>query len=320
MHKSFSGMSSQTGTLLGSLPDGEFVFAMGHKSSAAQAQQAVEAFNNFMSTISMAHPEKKEALDAFKKPIGAIVAKARNGALSIAKLPNADHGMYGLAAVITVDGAAEDACSEFSSIVSVMKEELKDDAETGDFVNALSFKREAETVGSTAVHHITVAVPDDANDSAKALIGKLFGSEGIVLRLGAVRDDRVLLTLGGGKDYFATAMDAARSDDAPLAKAKSIQSLTQFKDRKRGAEAYIAVDRLVRMIGEMIPKEDQPMPFEIRDIESTVAVVSGPVGKAGSHSDIFIPMDAMLAVKDMIMNNMGMQMNAGDAPPPPQEQ
>ncbi len=314
----FQSAPSTGESLLKGLPADDYILAAGQISNKEQAEQAITMLDKLIiNTVTLGHAEKGEqrtVLDDLSKPIHSLVRNARAVATSVSVLPPpAEQGMVGMLTVFTVERDADSVADDFGEIVKSIKEYFKDNENVAELVNALAFKRDAETIGSTKVHHLTITLPENADEGAKKILKTVLGPDGITIRFGAVDDTHVLITLGGGKARFALGVEHARMGKSPLGDTDGIQSVARIPDRELNSEMYLAVDRLVNLLGRIIPKDEQPMLLQMPDLKSPIAVESGPAGTAGSHADVYIPIEVIVAVKDMIMNGMGANMNAAPA-------
>jgi hypothetical protein len=238
-----------------------------------------------------------------------LIGDIRHMSMSVSGLPPDQDGMIGVTVLLTTEGKSAKVCSTMSEMVAGMVKVFADNEEAREWVSLFEYKAGAETSGSVKVDHFTIKLPSEVDGEDREKANKIIGKEGILLRVAAVTDQRVAITFGGGSERLAQVVKAAQTDAAPLASDEGIQRVSAFLPKKRSAEGYLAVDRLLTMIGEIAKVAGKPLGVTMPEINAPIAFVTAPAGKAGSQNDVFVPLEAIVAVKDAVINAMGQKMN-----------
>ena len=90
--------------------------------------------------------------------------------------------------------------------------------------------------------------------------------------------------------------------------------------KKRAQEGYLALDTGAKLVSEIAKIIDEPLPFAVPEVNAPIVIAASMTGKTGQQSDVFIPMEVIMAAKDVVQALMmgGMQ-PAPAASPQPEE-
>ena len=299
-------LASQPATdkcLLTGLPADEYILAFGLVGSQAQADLTAQSVDqiaqNPMLAMMGADP------DSVKKVTGAVSAMVRNLrglSFSVSGLTG-DTGGIAITKVVTVAGDAPATVQQFSDLVSALST-LMPSAEYQKAIKAVHYKSAVETVEGVSVGHLAVALDQiegvSADDLAK--LQKVMGNEGLLFRIAAVDDTHLVATLGGGTSRLASVINTVKSGAAPLGEDKGIQKIAKTLRAKRTAEGYFAFDNLMHVASRMATAMGEPVPPQVPQLDAPVAMVSGPVAAGEYQLDISVPMELIVALKDLSMS------------------
>lgn len=314
MGKSFRAAPATTESLLTGLPSEPFVLAAGMAASESQSRLNAESVDKMLTTKgAQGGPEVAAVLEGLRPMIKYLIGSIRHLSMSIAPLRAGPNGMIGMTVVLTTEGDSKKVCTTIGEMIDRVKKGLAENEDAAEILNLVEYKAGAEKSGTVQVDHLMVSYPSEGSQEWREQADKILGAEGVLFRIAAVGDKRVAIAFGGGSERFAAVVKAARLNKASLADDEGIKRVSAFVPKKRSSEGYIAVDRLVRMIGEIAKVGDFPWPVVMPEINAPIAMVSAPAGKAGLQNDLFIPMEVIVAAKDAAMNAMAQRMT----PPPP---
>lgn len=310
--KAISSGKPTSKSLLTGLPKDNFVLALGAEMSEAEAafsaEQVTAALSNPMLTATM-DEEQVRKLTAFMTN---TTKDLRGFALSFSGLPSGPDGVVGMTKVVTVAGGAANKCTQLSEVLALLPAMIPV-PEAQQLFAAMNYAVGAEDIGGVSVNHLILSVDQlpDATPEKIAQVKKLFGQEGVLFRLAALDDNHIVATLGGGAERFGKVLEVAKSGNAPLSEDQGIQNVAGLLRKERSVEAYLALDHLASAAEEIAKIFDEQIPFRFTEVNAPVGMVAGIVGPGESQMDIAVPMELVVAVKDVAMS-----MSGGHAPPP----
>jgi len=220
-------------------------------------------------------------------------------------LAGGDGGLVGLTLLLETRDAEK--CIRLLEGILAAAAKVSTDEEVLGYFTPLSFAPATEEVANTKVHELRYDVsklaevdPDDFEE-LKPVIGK----DGLLFRLAAVGSKRVLVAFGGGTERMAKLIEAARTDEAPLAADAGIQRVHKHLPEKPVAEFYVAVDRIVQWYQKAAEAMDEePLPIEAPTLHAPLAMATTS-GKTWTQTDLFVPAELMVAIKDATMKMLG---------------
>ncbi|MCP4589335.1 MAG: hypothetical protein GY842_01190 [bacterium] len=319
----FRGMASQKGTegsLLVGLPRERSVLSYG----AVSSKEASAAGANMLSQM-LENPQVQAlGLDPVKiKEVVALLEKQfermRGVAVNVCALPEGPDGLVSMVKVVTVDGDPREVLSHTAELVASVKGGLIPQEGAAGVLDALAYRSGAETLAGVSVDHLVVDLtkavdPDDPETEAwLGQITKVLGKEGILVRLAAVGEHHVVVTFGGGAARFEQVAGLVSAGQAPLAQDGGIQRTGAQLPAPRSAEGYLQVDQLLDLIATIARVADAQMPpLSLGELNAPIAFGAQPVEPGGIQAVVFIPMELVIAVKDLAMG-----MATAIPPPPP---
>ncbi len=317
-------LGSQRGTndsLLLGLPKERYLFAYGAVSNKEAGEMGAgmlaKALNNPQLQALKLDPAKLERAKAI---LTAMVKPLRTLSVGISGLPEGPDGVVALTKVTGVEGDAKQIMTSFAELIALVKGGLITDERAAPVLAALEYRPGAETIGGVAVDHLSFDLakafgPDaEKAQQAVAVISKVLGKDGLLVRTGAVDATHLIMTFGGGAERFKTVAALVKEKQAPLADDGGVQRSRATLPSIRTAEAYLAVDQLLSVIGAVAKAADQPMPpLSLGELNAPVALATEPVETGGVQAEVFVPMELVIAVKDLAMSTMSRP--AGRAPP-----
>jgi len=120
---------------------------------------------------------------------------------------------------------------------------------------------------------------------------------------------------------MAQVLTTAKTGASPLSKVPAIANAAARLPKKRVAETYFAVDSLLRVIVDVAKQfAGSEPPFKVPTIDVALAA-SFSSDRNGLRSDLHVPIEVAMAVKDMILEAIARQMSQptepGQAQPTP---
>jgi hypothetical protein len=309
----FKDIKPQTASLLAGLPQEKFCLAFGSvggptQSTEKMTKDAEQQIDGLLKAFQL-----HELVDAKKvKPVVAdyvaLLQMIGHQAVSISVLPKGSDGVLGASILLKVKDSGK-AIETVRKIIKGLRE-ISEDEEIRLYTSMLDCKSEAETIDGTAVDHLTIELSklvDEGEMEQEDLdsIGKVFGKDGMLIRMAPVGSDAYLLTIGGGKTRFETSLKAARSSSGGLAEDRSIRQVTTNLPARKSSEIYLAVDAIVELIQNTMSAlgEKDELPLKLTDINAPVAMATTIEGASGRF-DLFVPMELVTSIKNAWMASM----------------
>jgi hypothetical protein len=316
--KSLGGVRETSDSLLTGLPAEPFVLAIGGLYTAGSSQYMAEYFGKMLDNpkITAGGDVDAEKLKSVKDIISKMIEGLRSIAISVSALPAGPDGMIGLAKVAGLEGDARECLDSFGELIQTVKGGLFTKEEVNEWLQHMEYTPKAETIAGIEVDHFKVKLDEieeiEAEDLETAL--KIIGKEGVLVRVGAVDPRHVLATFGGGAARFETAAGLVKEKKAPLADNPGIKKTAEALPKKRAGEGYIALDTGFRLASEVAKVLDEPLPFAVPEVNAPIGMAATMTSKTAQQSDVFIPMEVIMAAKDVVQAMMGM--HAPPAVPP----
>ncbi len=341
MAKQAQSLKAVEGSLLAGLPSEPVVAAMGvvcggaDAAKATQAEQMLgQALKVYSSALSSAGVELDEArLMALKEPLVRLFTTMEQFAVSAAGLTEAGEGRLGLTMVgQTADGQAWQASARklFASLkqlaIDTAKKQGQPDEKINPIADAIQWKEKAEQVEGASVDHLVVDIdkmPKGPNDSPEDLekIKSFVGKEGLLIRVASMADNHVVVTFGGGQKRFAQILELAKKNDTALAGHPTVKSVaSRLPKGPRVLEGYLALDNLLDLVMSTAAQMGSPIPIPLQLRNAApIAVTVTKVTPVASETQILVPMELMVSVKDLVGPIMMMMGGGMQGQPPPEE-
>lgn len=322
LHQGMSNQKSTTDSLLIGLPKDRFVVGYG----AIFSKEACEIGARMLTKV-LDNPQLQtlgldpEKLERVKSMIITRFKLLREVSVGISGLPEGPDGMIAFTKVVGADGDPKEGMAMIAELVAIIKGGLIPQEEAAPILSGLEYKPGAEIIGSMSVDHLAFDLTKASGENAEtaedaiALVSKILGKDGILFRIGVVDDKRIIVTLGGGAERFKTVATLVQQSKAPLADDAGIQRSKEHLPSTRNAEGYLAVDHLLNVVSSIGKAADAALPpMSLGELNAPIAFAAEPVEPGGSQAEVFLPMELVIAVKDMAMATMS---DPGMAPPPP---
>lgn len=314
-----------TGSLLTGLPGGPFVATFAWAATPGQSEEMVKEFDAIVEAEEIVKATNPDALTTVKNALKALVTAHRGVSVVLATSEPGPDGALSVHSVVTVSDSGR-WLEELARLTETAASQLlrsgseQDSAEaegengTGEEIGEaakllanLKFVRDVETIEGVNVSHIVFDLekikeidPDDL-----AIIRKIIGQDGLVVRVAAVDKEHVVVGVGGGTARMAEAIRTAKAKEAPLAKTGGIDRVAAKLPKARQSEMYIAVDQIVRLIRNIAKatEEGEGLPITMPEINAPIGMTSSGANGYG-QMDLYVPMETIVAVKDAIMQAM----------------
>lgn len=336
--KALAALEPAEGSLLAGLPDGTFVVAGGGIQTGKQySRQIAELFSK--PVIESMRGSGSPALQA----AATQQAKMMDIQLQLEKLQQSSSfaaymqpkGAEGSLTMV-VSGRYTDAAKAYELVQQLVKMQVQSmlaQAPTPDaqrVLEAVTYTPDAETVNGAKVHTLLVDMTkladvadlgEDDMQTFMSVLKTLFGTEGLTIRV-AVTDKDIVATIGGGKEFLAKALAAAKANAAPLAKAPAIAKVDDRLPENRVFVSYLSVENILTVVNEVaIATGEGPLPFDPGTTSAPVAVamLADPVGL---HMAAYVPTELIVSIKNKAMQAQSPQRRPGMRPAPatqPQE-
>jgi len=290
------GAVSTKESLLRGLPSEDFLFAMGQVSDPDQTR---EAMGNLDPLFSMLQTDKKldaETYEQFKGAVKEWAVLFRGMRTSFHLLPQGVDGVFGAAVVIDTTDSKKwiDLLDRIGGLAGELIDTPQFEKDLHKFVDALSFTKDAETVGNVEFAHwkLDFTKLDEVDEAKSAKLKKLVGKDGLLVRVGAVNDKTVVFVFGGGTAHVNRLVETVRSGRDVVGESAGVKKVNAELPASKSFELLIAPDRIVTLIkrvAKVIGEEDE-IPFDVPKIDAPIAIV-GSSATGWTRADIYIPMD-----------------------------
>ncbi|MEE9296503.1 MAG: hypothetical protein V3W34_16285 [Phycisphaerae bacterium] len=305
--KAMSSVQSTSRSLLTGLPKDPFILAGGQMYNKESNKIGIKMLDKMMGQLTQQAGEDVEQVEKLIETASEALLSLRHLSMSVSPLSASDEGMIAATMVLTTESDSKRLCQTFDKLVGMFKKMMADDARVAERVGMFVYNADAEKVGGVAVDHFKVTLPPEELDADWIRkIHKVIGPQGLLVRLATVDDKHVAVTLGGGKGHLARVIDVIKSKETPLAEDAGIKRVAGHVAKKRYVEFYLSADRLIKTVMAVAEAigEKIPLTAAIPEINAPLAVTSSPAGKAGVRMELFMPMEMISAVKDIVMAQM----------------
>lgn len=318
MAKSLASVKGTNESLLKGLPNERYIAAVGFQSSKTYAELSAKSLDR---TIQQLLSTQRVDEEKWSKARGSLMTLARSVVGMSADIVALPEGKMAANVVVRTDGGSAEFQSALASLVEEMKSALgsEKDSEAAEMVSLLSYNKNAEKHEGLRVDQLSFKLPNDADAHVREQIEAIFGEKDLTVRISAVDKDAVVMTLGGGLDQVGKLVSAARSNNASLTGDAGIKRMSDRVGSKRTMEAYIAVDRLMQFAAKIAPQGAGAM--QMPDVNAPVLLHGRSIDDRSAGGEMYVPMDLLIAIKNVAMNAMAQQMGGpgNQAPPEPDE-
>lgn len=322
MAKSMGGIRETSDSMLTGLPAEPFVLAIGGLYTDASSEYMADSLGKMFDNPQITAGGKVDAekLKSVKETVVKMIGGLRSLAFSVSALPAGPDGMVGFAKVTGLEGDSRECLDSFSALIENVKGGLFTDEDINQWLTYFEYVPKAETIGGIDVDHLTIKLDqiEEIEEEDLETVMKIIGKEGALVRMGAVDPHHVVATFGGGAARFETAVGLVKEKKAPLADNPGIKRTAEALAKKRAAEGYVALDTGLKLASDIGTIVDEPLPFKVPEVNAPIGMTATMTSKTAQQSDVFIPMDVIMAAKDVVQAMMGMQAPPA-APPTPAE-
>jgi len=305
-----------TKSMLTGLPGEQYVFAFGTLQDAASAQKMAEKIEkDFQKNMAMLPPEVDRA--KMTETIGlmsGMFRDMRDLSVSVTALPTGADGLVGFAKVVTFEKGAVEKCGKIAEILQAVGAAVPM-PEVQQALKAIKYSAGEEKVGGVNVDHLVIAVDqmEGVDQESFQKFKKVVGGDGLLFRVAAIDDKRVVATLGGGSTRLQHVIELVQGNAAPLSANEGIKKAAAMLSNNRYFEGYLAADNAVNLASEIAKAVgEEPVPFPVPAVDP-LAMVMSPAGKSAVQTDIAIPMSFIVAAKNLATT---MQGGGGGGPGP----
>ena len=320
MPASGKATKAPSGSLLVGLPAENYVLAMGQVWSAQSAEMAggyVDQAGDQLGTMMGAEigAVVGKILEIFK----GIIGRTRSFGMSINALPDGADGIISASLVIGMTGSASDFVKSIGALyqaaTAVAGEAGEADPEQAEHVAKIKSLIVFSAQGDNAVMLTLNPAGMGAGEEDQAMVAKILGEEGLVLRFAAVDDKHLAMTFGGGQAHADAVAKLVKSGQAPLTTNPGIAKVAASAPAGRISEMYFSVNNLLSVAKRIGDAIGNPIPIELGKVESPVSLCGYVTPDGGSQADLMVPTDLIKAVLQAVMAQMGAGPAGATSPP-----
>ncbi|HTL28013.1 MAG TPA: hypothetical protein VL282_02280, partial [Tepidisphaeraceae bacterium] len=310
-------VKNSTEPLIAGLPADKYLFFGGFTNDPASASKIAQALiDPFGDELKKAAGDEAAAVNEYIESTKKILATYTGGAFGVIA-PSGAIGQDPLIQTVSIiHGDSKQLIANYKQAFAAQQKMMAGLGQQQIKMN-VDTKDNAKTIGGVAFDEITMKIEADPNDpqaqQAQQGLTMMYGPNGMHMLIGAVDDQTVLIGMGVADEKLTTAIESAKSKDAAVAKAESLQGVAANLPKNRVMVGYIAVDQIVttglnyaRQFGFgmplQLPPDLPPIGFAVATEGSTLRV------------DTYTPMQLIQSLVAAGMQ-MKMQMQGGGQPP-----
>ncbi len=170
----------------------------------------------------------------------------------------------------------------------------------------LKYVPAAETVAEIPVDHVTLDVTGLTSVDTEA-VRAVFGSEGLLARVGAIDGNPTVITLGGGSARFARAVAAVRSMRPALTLDSQRDTSSLFLKARISVDQWLALWHAISLVTGT--GGDAP---EIPVLSAPVTLTMGLTSGGETDVDLFLPADVIAAARGGLFWNRSVSPGGGN--------
>ncbi len=291
--------------MLAGLPSGPYIVALGYKRAEGQEPSGLQKMimDLVMSQSQLGDMIDMEQLAAIQKVGDMLMRKMTSMGMVVTLLPAEVPGEAALTEVIETSDPK--GTSEAVLKAVEMYKTLFKDPTAKAMMEAVSCKANAEQIAGASVNHIKFdmakageVMPELAQ--ASDTVTGILGEEGLLVRVGAVGEKHVVITVGGGAKHFETVAGNVKAGKTPLYENKGIEKIRSKMPKERFFELYLAVDELLKAIQALTGSMEIP----------TMSKIEAPLGvclsakKNYGRLDIVLPIELIIEIKNVALEAM----------------
>ncbi len=314
--KTIAACKGTPSALLAGLPKDKYILAMGVKGGGETKEGGLQ---DGLAQLALSRSEVGSVIDKAKmaelqKIEKQLEAKAGDSGVSISLLPENSDGMLALTAVWQMKDT-KDSMALIRKMVEGYKGVFKDE-DIAKVLAGLTCKADAEKVGGVSVDHIKLDLSQlEADDQEVAeivaVLNKVFGKDGVLIRLAPAGDKHMVATMGGGAKRLEEVIKIASAGKCPLAEDDGVMKARKKMPKNRLFELYVAVDELLKIVKEISGMQEIP---QMEKVGAPVSI-SLAAEKNYGRLDLLIPTELIVEIKNVAMEAMfGGGMGGGTEP------
>lgn len=301
--------STTTDSLLVGLPGEPFAIAMGLTNGAGGTRLQTH-MNTMFAALAASGVLDAERSTELARAYRTVAAKITHVAGSVSLHEEQLEERLTAAKVLHTDGGARMLLGDIERVVRLLRAGPFVDARYNGIAERIEYRRAAETSGRVVIDHFYLDLGGFDRVDPEAL-RTLLGQEGLLTRIGAVDDNTVIAVLGGGLARFNNVLATVSAGEAPLARNEGIKESARRFTRGNSLEAYVAVDRCMRLVRQVSAVTGESIEFpEWPQVTSPVAVALHSSNPRETCAEAFVPFDVVAAFKDVSIASMVKQTGA----------
>ncbi len=292
--------SKTSGYLLTGLPNEPFALALGltGDNGGTQIGSITTGIISTLTASGVIDPSRSVEL---RRVYESLAGKITDVAVSVSLLPEGSNGTVACTKVLHARGDGHALLNDIERVVGLIKSGPFVDPRLNRVAENVEYRRAAETAGNIVVDHLFVNLRGFEDIDHEAL-QKMFGREGPLARIGVVDGKMVVITFGGGLPHFNGVVIALRSEKAPLASQEEIRQSAKKFAGKHTLEAYVSVDRCVRLAKHILVVMDVPTDLpDMPELRAPVVLTMQYAGPRETRIRLFVPTEVVVAVKEAMM-------------------
>lgn len=285
------------GPLLDGLPSNDFLFAIGQVIDPNQTRDTTQNLDPLFSMLQTKNALNPEKLDELKKTVKEWVVLFTGVRASFHLLPEGADGVFGATVVVKTTDSRKwmNLLNRIVDLGRGLLEIPDSQKDFRNFVDALSFKKDAEVLGNVKFTHwkMNPSKLDESVDQTEiAKMKKLVGQDGLLVRIGAVDDKTVVFSFGGGKAHAKEIIEMARSDRNVVGESAGVKKVNAELPANKSVAMYFAIDRIVTLVKRVNKTlgEENEIPFDVPTVDAPIAFV-GSSARGWTRVDFYVPMD-----------------------------
>jgi len=300
--KAISADNATDDSLLTGLPKDDYVMAFGMALSQMEAGMMAENLGKIANNPMLAMNADPQKLQTFAGQLSSLVNDLRGVSFSVSNTGDGGDGLIGFTKIVTVAGGAADKARMISEIINSINALLQM-PEAQKVLKAVKYDTGVESVAGASVDHLGIDLGqiEDVSQEDVAMLKQVVGSDGLVFRIATVDDTHLAVTLGGGASRLESVVGAVKGGNAPLSADAGITKMAKQLRSKRTSEGYLSADNLIKMATRMSEQFGGQAPPAMAEVNTPAAMVGGPVAAGEYQVDFAVPMEMIVAIKDMAM-------------------
>ncbi|HNQ22244.1 MAG TPA: hypothetical protein PKK06_04035 [Phycisphaerae bacterium] len=300
------GSSTSERTLLEGLPAGPCAVALGATGQSATAMARLLLGNLVPGSVTNA-PVDAAALQGLRETCLSLAENVSALSLSVAQPADPTEGLLAAYVVLDMRGGSGAVLATLAAAIERFRASVGAEQPAQRVGRALVYQQAAERRDELAVDHLTFdlgVLPPEQTE----LWRKVLGNEGLLIRLAAIGETRLLVGLGGGPARFAVAAAAAQSEQAPLAAEAGLVRAATRLPAQRSFAAYVYLERVRRLFTQLAatagaPERTRRLPI-VADIDAPIGVVANVEEGGTVRVNAFIPVELIAAIRAAVVENL----------------